>query len=150
MISDLTITSQNGQSYLLKRGIDVQVPAGVPHAQPSIWGLDAGSFNAERFLPSSNKTTHADRAHKAAYIPFGGGRHLCPGRNFAFTEIIGFAAVLLLGFEIEARGMEFRDMQMQVSKLASGTVKPVKNGEGFGARFRIREGWDGVSWSFED
>lgn len=145
---DLTITAQNGQSYLLKKGVDVQLPAGVTHAQASTWGSDAATFNPERFLHLPAKATDAERVRKTAYMPFGGGRHLCPGRNFAFAEIIGFTAVFLLGFEIESTGMRFEDMKMRDPLLASATVKPVGNGEGLGARIRAREGWEGVCWRF--
>lgn len=148
MTEDLTITTQNGQSYVLKKGVDVQLPAGVIHAQASIWGPDAATFNPQRFLSSSSKVTEADRIRKTAYIPFGGGRHLCPGRNFAFAEIIGFAAVLLLGFDVEPRGMKFEDMKMRGPLWASGTVKPVGDGEGLGARIKVRKGWEGVCWRF--
>jgi len=41
-----------------------------------------------------------DELRKAGYIPFGGGKHLCPGRNIAFAEILGTLAALLLGFEV--------------------------------------------------
>jgi hypothetical protein len=36
-----------------------------------------------------------------AWIPFGGGRHICPGRHFAKREIIGTFAVLCDAFDME-------------------------------------------------
>ncbi|KAK2666784.1 Cytochrome P450, E-class, group IV [Fusarium oxysporum f. sp. vasinfectum] len=98
-------------------------PAGVAHYEDSVWGADVNVFNPERFLPSSKGSTEDERKRKAAYIPFGGGRHLCPGRNLALAEIIGFASALLLGFEIEAVGMGFGNVKMLGPQLAGGDVK---------------------------
>lgn len=67
----------------------------------------------------------ADRQRKAAFFPFGGGLHLCPGRNFAFAEILGLMSVLVTGFDIEPVGMKFEEMQMMKPQLASATVRPV-------------------------
>jgi cytochrome P450 len=145
---DMTITDQDGHSYLLKKGVDIQLPAGVLHRDTDVWGPDAAQFRAERFAPSKLKLTNEDRTRKTAYIPFGGGRHLCPGRNFAFAEIVGCAAVMLWGFDIEATGMEFQDMQMQGPRLSSGTVKPVESGKGLGARIKPRKGFENVAWRF--
>jgi cytochrome P450 len=148
MMEDLTIKDQDGRSYLLKKGVDVQLPAGVTQRNIIIWGFDADRFRADRFVPLTSKATDEDRTCKAAYMPFGGGRHLCPGRNFAFAEIVGCAAVLLLGFDIEATGMRFEDMRMCSPRLSSGTVKPVGNGQGLGANIKVREGFANVAWKF--
>lgn len=149
MMNDLAITTQDGRSYMLKKGVDVQLPAGVTHRESSVWGTEPNTFIPDRFVPSTTKASQEDRARKAAYIPFGGGRHLCPGRNFAFAEIIGMAAVVVLGFDVEATGKGFAGLQMRDPSLASGTVKPVKEGKGLGARIRVREGWEGARWRFK-
>ncbi|KAJ8116812.1 hypothetical protein OPT61_g1847 [Boeremia exigua] len=148
MMEDLTITDQDGRSYLLKKGVDIQLPAGVTHRHTDVWGSDVSQFRADRFVPSTSKATDADRVRKLAYMPFGGGRHLCPGRNFAFAEIIGSAAVLLLGFDIKPLGMSFEDVQMRGPRLSSGTVKPVDSGKGLGARVTPREEFANVAWRF--
>ncbi|KAH7378441.1 cytochrome P450 [Phaeosphaeria sp. MPI-PUGE-AT-0046c] len=148
MLEDLTITTQEGQQYLLKKGVDVQLPAGVTHSKTGVWGANAASFAPERFIPPSTKLTEEDRARKVAYIPFGGGRHLCPGRNFAFAEIIAFSAVLILGFDVNSTGMKFEDLKMRGPLLSSGSVKPVGEGKGLGARIKPRNAWANVKWTF--
>ncbi|KAH7185014.1 cytochrome P450 [Fusarium flagelliforme] len=148
ILEDINVTTPEG-TYLLKKGTDMQLPAGVAHYEESVWGLDANAFDPERFLPSSKRTSDEERRRKAAYIPFGGGRHLCPGRNFAFAEIIGFVSSLLLGFDIEATGMGFGDMKMLGPQLAGGTVRPEKYGTGLGAKIKRRQGWEDVKWRFE-
>ncbi|KAJ4983183.1 prostacyclin synthase [Stagonosporopsis vannaccii] len=148
ILEDMTVTDQNGQSYLFKKGVDIQLPAGVTHRDTRSWGSDAVQFRADRFLASTSKITDADRARKAAYMPFGNGRHLCPGRNFAFAEIVACVAVLVLGFDIEATGMKFEDMKMRAPRLSSSTVKPVDNGKGLGAIIKPREDFVNVVWKF--
>ncbi|KAF4439683.1 putative phenylacetyl-CoA ligase, partial [Fusarium austroafricanum] len=124
ILQDTSITTPEGTTYLLKKGTDLQLPAGVAHYEQSVWGSDAKLFKPERFLASAKGSAEDERKRKAAYIPFGGGRHLCPGRNFAFAEIIGFTSALLLGFEIEAVGVGFGDVKKLGPQLAGGTVRP--------------------------
>ena len=149
ILEDINVTTPEGTTYLLKKGTDMQLPAGVAHYEESVWGSDANAFDPERFLPSSKRTSDEERRRKAAYIPFGGGRHLCPGRNFASAEIIGFASSLFLGFDVEATGMAFGDMKMLGPQLAGGTVRPEKYGAGLGAKIKRRQGWEDVKWRFE-
>ncbi|KAF4466265.1 7-alpha-hydroxycholest-4-en-3-one 12-alpha-hydroxylase [Fusarium albosuccineum] len=153
IMADMTIVGPDGQSYLLKKGTDLQLPAGVTHHDQNVWGDDVETFNAERFLPrertATAETADSERRRKAAYFPFGGGRHLCPGRNFAFAEILGFMAVLLLGFDIEPVGMAFGDMKMRGARLAGGAVRPENYGKGLGANIVRRKGWENVEWKFE-
>ncbi|OAA76648.1 Cytochrome P450 [Akanthomyces lecanii RCEF 1005] len=60
-------------------------------------------FDAERFLqddPKSGGHTASTSGLGGKYFPFGGGHHMCPGKNFARQEILGTVAVLLLNFDI--------------------------------------------------
>lgn len=148
MLDDLTITTQDGQSYLLKKGVDVQLPAGVTHRKTRVWGANVTAFEPDRFLLRPSKSTEEDKARKIAYIPFGGGRHLCPGRNFAFAEILAFTATMILGFDVEPVGMEFGDLKMRGPLLSAGSVKPEGEGKGMGAKIKPREDWSNVRWIF--
>ncbi|KAM5347244.1 hypothetical protein ACJ41O_010249 [Fusarium nematophilum] len=151
LTADMTVSGPDGKAYLLKKGTDLQLPAGVMHHEQAVWGGDADEFNPERFLPATQKerTLDEERRRKAAYFPFGGGRHLCPGRNFAFAEILGFMSVLLLGFDIEPVGMSFGAVKMLGPQLASGAVRPERYGKGLGGRITRRRGWEDVEWRFE-
>ncbi|KAF5634209.1 cytochrome P450 monooxygenase 8B1 [Fusarium sp. NRRL 52700] len=149
ILQDTSVTTPEGTTYILKKDTDLQLPAGVAHYEDTVWGTDVNVFNPERFLASTKGSAEDERKRKAAYIPFGGGRHLCPGRNLAFAEIIGFASALLLGFEIEAVGMGFGDVKMLGPKLAGGTVRPERYGAGLGAEIAMRRGWEDVEWRFE-
>lgn len=71
------------------------MPSTVQHSSASAWGPDVDSFQHERFLKQPSTAKHNPGAFRA----FGGGATLCPGRHFASTEILAFAAVILLRFD---------------------------------------------------
>jgi cytochrome P450 len=84
-------------TYLLKKGVNIQMPSKMTNYETAVWGTDAHSFDPKRFITTREK----ERQQKRAFNPFGGGKHLCPGRHFAYAEILGTVAALVLGFEIE-------------------------------------------------
>ena len=82
--------------YLLKKGSMLMIPGGVQHTIKSVWGPNADEFYHKRFLRSEG----GKRPNPVAFRGFGGGSVLCPGRHFATTEIIAFAALLLMRYDI--------------------------------------------------
>ncbi|KAK7987376.1 hypothetical protein PG989_007691 [Apiospora arundinis] len=85
--------------YLLKKGATVMTAAPVQHSDPSLWGPTVGVFNHRRFLraPGAREKRH----NPAAFRSFGGGTVLCPGRHFVTTEVMSFATLLLLRFDVK-------------------------------------------------
>ncbi|KAK2043622.1 cytochrome P450 [Colletotrichum somersetense] len=153
VMEDTTITDGNGRSYLLKKGCNVQMSSQVMHRLEKSWGPDSSSFVPERFIANSSKAyAESEKIKRASFIPFGGGRHLCPGRNFAFAENLGFVASLLAGFEVLTldENMEQTDRVPEHAScsMTSAAVKPVDNGAGYGVRIRKREGWENVKWKY--
>ncbi len=122
--------------YLLKAGSIVQIPSAVLNTAPSTWGPDSKTFNPRRFLDSDDK-----KARQHGFIPFGGGKHLCPGRHLAFTETLGFVAAFVSGFDMD--GVQI--IGTRTHKLGFGARKP--NGD-FKVTIRCREGFENVRWSF--
>ncbi|KAI1814269.1 cytochrome P450 [Poronia punctata] len=91
--------------YFLKKGAIVQIAGGVIHADPSIWGDDVERFDPRRFTEKpGSPTAKQGQIHPAAFRAFGGGKTLCPGRHFATNEILGFVALVVMMFDIEAPG----------------------------------------------
>ena len=84
-----------------------QIPKGTPvgispihtHHLPSLW-TRPHDFDPERFSPA--RAEH--RQHPYAYLPFGGGAHLCIGQHFADMEVKGVMHQLLrkLRFSVPA------------------------------------------------
>ncbi|TVY80714.1 7-alpha-hydroxycholest-4-en-3-one 12-alpha-hydroxylase [Lachnellula suecica] len=143
VVSPTTLSTPSKPSYSLQSPAIIQLPSGITHLSPSIWGADAHTFNPRRFLPSTKAALDKDTKRKQSqgYFPFGGGKHLCPGRHFAITEVMSFVATLVLGFDIEGSTVPERAFQ----KLGTGVRKPVGDVEvGIGRR----KGWENVKWVF--
>jgi len=66
-------------TYFLKAGSSIQMPAGVLHQSPSTWGSDVGTFNARRFLKAKDLPREQRKTQTLSYVSFGGEKHLCPG-----------------------------------------------------------------------
>jgi cytochrome P450 len=122
--------------YLLKEGSIIQIPSAVLNTASSTWGPDSRTFNARRFLDLDDK-----KARQQGFIPFGGGRHLCPGRHLAFTETLGFVAAFVLGFDME--GVQI--IGTRTHKMGSAARKPKGD---LKVSIRRRKGFENVNWSF--
>ncbi|KAM7189586.1 cholesterol 7-alpha-monooxygenase [Rhypophila sp. PSN 637] len=81
--------------YLVKKGNLLMLPGPVQHTSREAWGDNAHLFDHLRFT-SERKT----RPNRVAFRAFGGGHTLCPGRHFATTEIMAFAALMVLQFDM--------------------------------------------------
>jgi cytochrome P450 len=66
--------------HFVPRGACVLVSAWFTHRHKDFWP-DAERFNPARFL-----TPAVQPSHRYAYFPFGGGRHMCLGMQFALLE----------------------------------------------------------------
>ncbi|KUJ10783.1 cytochrome P450 [Mollisia scopiformis] len=131
---------QKRQGYLLKKGSLLTTPARITHLSQEVWGDDVAEFKPERW---QNLT----KMQKRAFIPFGGGKHLCPGRDFAFAEIVGTMAVMLLGFDVV--GMDGEAIKLpEGNEMKFGVAGPDEEGKTMKVKIRRRVGWEDVIWEF--
>lgn len=145
VLKDTMLTDPvSGKSYLLKADTNVMMPAKVVHRNTTVWGADAEDFNPRRFM-WEELGPKVERQRKAAFVPFGGGKHMCPGRHFAFTENLALMAALAIGFEIE--GLDKSKLKMGDSKRGE-TAKPLPGLEGGQVVLKKKQGWEGVNWEF--
>ncbi|CCC12749.1 hypothetical protein SMACR_05707 [Sordaria macrospora] len=145
VLKDTMLTDPvSGNSYLLKADTNVMMPVKVVHRNTAVWGGDAEGFNPRRFM-WEELGTKVERQRKAAFVPFGGGKHMCPGRHFAFTENLALMAALAIGFEIE--GLDKSELKMGDSKRGE-TAKPLPGLEGGQVVLKKRKGWEGLKWEF--
>ncbi|QPC69441.1 hypothetical protein HYE68_000193 [Fusarium pseudograminearum] len=143
VMQDTEIQDSKGRSYLLKKGVNVQWPPPVTHFNIEIWGQDAEIFRPERFM---DVTPQDEKKRRGAMLSFGGGKHLCPGRKFAYTELLGLVGVIALGFEV--KGLELPESKYAGVGIG-GKMPDWENMEkGFG--FKRREGWEDVTWVFHE
>ncbi|KAM0270272.1 hypothetical protein ACHAQH_009479 [Verticillium albo-atrum] len=128
------VSDGQSRSFLLKKGCDVEASELSSHSLERIWGAEAMTWRGDRLL---NVSRESEKARRIAYHPFGGGRHLCPGRNFAMAENLGFVAALVMGFDVVPAAGEdatWALAEMKLGSLAEAAITPIKNGDGFGFR----------------
>lgn len=150
VVEDTTVTDRNGRSYLLKKGGSVQMPSGALHASDTTWGKDVEEFRPDRFL-DTGLTNDVNKSRRISHTPFGGGAHMCPGRNFASAEIISFVASMLVGYHVEpldGNWNKFKPPRMAQCPMVTAVCKPVDENNMFGARVTRRSGWESAKWKF--
>ncbi|KAI7340817.1 hypothetical protein KC315_g489 [Hortaea werneckii] len=155
--------SVTGGTYLLRKGSLAQIATTVIHQQSDVYGAGAGappeSFCAERFLSTSGKAEDPATGFRrsggenvaGSFGTFGGGSSVCPGRHFAWMEMLAFAALLIAGFDVEDAGHgggavtvpPFREEKMFI---AQGLRKPAVDPK---VVIRRRKGFEDVSWKLE-
>lgn len=150
VMEDTLLTDAQGREYLVRAGNTVVMPA-TGHSAAHVWGPDAREFNPRRFLDWSEKSA---RERHASYMPFGGGKHLCPGRNLAKAEILGLVVALALSFDVEdaaaSPGQPIRVPEIEPARLGQGVGKPVglQRGKKLAVRLISRQGWENIKWKF--
>ena len=82
------------QGYFIPKDTMVVVPQMANHRDAEIYSHPA-VFDPERFLPDRAE----DKAHRMAWMPFGGGVHKCIGLYFGQMEIKTIMHHLLRGYE---------------------------------------------------
>ncbi|KAM0817233.1 hypothetical protein AB5N19_03038 [Seiridium cardinale] len=158
VVSDtlLTSTTDPGQTYLLKKDTPLQISSMLNHTAAAYWGADVAEFKADRFLRTDTRTGEEREfegdapVQRGAFTPFGGGKHLCPGRNFASAENWGTMIAFVLGFDIttpEGGPLELPERTMPLP--THGIGRPVE-GADLRSSVRRRKGWENVVWKVAD
>jgi cytochrome P450 len=128
------------------------MPAEITHLSPNTWVPTANIFDAGRFLKPGSKCEKENQIlkdQKKAFHPFGGGKHLCPGRNIAFAPSVGIVAVLLLAFDVQGTSNELLKVsEIRSVKFGEAVAKPFGDGLKMGAVLSRRAGWEDVVWRF--
>jgi len=81
--------------YQIPAGTTIGVSVGYTHKMAEHWP-DPHRFDPMRFSPEESKGRH-----KYAWVPFGGGAHMCIGLHFATMQIRILMAQLLSRYRIE-------------------------------------------------
>lgn len=128
--------------YLLKKDSFLILPNHELHFDESVWGGKAQDFDCQRFVKSNS-----NKIRSGAFRGFGGGVNLCPGKNFATTEIVVMIAMLALKFDIRpaAASGQWVDPQQDTSNMSLAIAPPR---DGLIVDVVPRKGWAGGSWGF--
>jgi cytochrome P450 len=81
------------QGYEIPAGMMVGVYPIHVHYMPSLW-TDPTRFDPERFSPARQE----DKRHAFAWVPFGGGAHMCIGQHFATLQVKAIMHQMLLRY----------------------------------------------------
>ncbi|KAH9905705.1 cytochrome P450 [Xylariomycetidae sp. FL2044] len=109
-------------TYLLKKGGIVLIPATVQHGLESSWGENVDEFQYKRFI--REKSAKGKRHNPVSFRGFGGGSTLCPGRHFVATEILAFAALIVMRFNVRPLQGSWKMPTVQNSNIALSIQKP--------------------------
>jgi cytochrome P450 len=143
VLEDTVLRDADGQDYLLKQGCIAQWFHGVPHLNKEVWGKDAREFRPERFIDAP---AEEEKKRRGAMIPFGGGKHLCPGRRFALTEITCMVASIAMVFEVDGVTVPAARAGYAGCAVAHLGWEP---DSGPSVQFRRRDGWEDVQLEFQ-
>ena len=128
----------------LPKGDMVMAPSWTVHRDSKAWpGVSPDVFDGERFLVADEKgeKVFSLGSIQGRWMPYGGGKPICPGRVFAKQEILVAVALILRMYDFEMAGYidgqgkgteKFPGMR---SKLP-GTGIPIPDGD---VLVRIRE-----------
>jgi sterol 14-demethylase len=94
---NFTVQTREGYKYEIPEGHTVATTAAVGNNLPHIY-KDPHIYDPDRFAPGREEDKLGG---KFAYLSFGGGRHACPGEEFAFMQIKVIWACLLRNFEFK-------------------------------------------------
>lgn len=103
------------RGYRIPAGTSVGISPSYVHKMPEHWE-DPERFDPLRFTPENSKGRH-----KYAWVPFGGGAHMCLGLHFAYMQMKLFIHHLLTQVTVEtAPGYEPAWQPWPIPKPADG------------------------------
>ena len=101
--------------YRIPAGTGVGISPSEVHMDPRHWP-EPEKFDPMRFTPEE-----VAKRHKYAWVPFGGGAHMCLGLHFAYMQVKVLMAQILTRYRIEiAPGYEPRWQAWPIPKPRDG------------------------------
>ncbi|KAI1466125.1 cytochrome P450 [Daldinia caldariorum] len=142
VLEDTQVSEGAGEAkrtYLLKKGTAIFLASGPSHRNEQIWGETSDEFRLDRLQESAvdrayqngqEKARQVVRSRNKAYFPFGGGKELCPGRNFAASEALSTLLVMVLGFDMfTPDGTPLKIPPFSPPKMTASVARPHKNAD---------------------
>ncbi|KAF2468737.1 cytochrome P450 [Lindgomyces ingoldianus] len=137
----LSDTLLDNGKYLLKAGNYLLVPGRPIHSNVGIWGPSALEFDPYRFIPK--KGSDREAVTPSAFLAWGAPPHLCPGRQFASTEILIALALLAVRADLQpSRGSWEKNPALNYGEHAA-IESPKRDVD---IEVKVRDRWTG-DWS---
>ena len=114
-------------TFLLRKGMVVQMPTAVMHNDVAAWGEHVHNFQPRRFLKQSFVSKGGFKPSLTAYRPFGGGTSMCPGRHFVTLETMAMAACMLSTFDLIPIDGQWSIPRQKQESLATNVFPPEKD-----------------------
>uniref|UniRef100_A0A914P6M8 Cytochrome P450 n=1 Tax=Panagrolaimus davidi TaxID=227884 RepID=A0A914P6M8_9BILA len=95
-LQDFILLLLHGKLITIEKGVSILADSFTIQMDESIWGPDAKEFNPDRFLPENS-----ENRHPMAWLPFGTGPRICPGKNLALHEAKAVLIFLLRKFKFQ-------------------------------------------------
>jgi cytochrome P450 len=140
VMEDFTLNDK----YLLKKDSMLLVPNREIHFHKETWGETVDTFDASRFMKT--QIGGSKKPPSGAFRGFGSGVNLCPGKNFATTEILAVVAMMVLRFDITPISGSWKypgDDGNNMSTVICAPKDPVP------VKIRPRQGLEGGTWVFK-
>ena len=83
------------KGHRIPAGTQVGISIQMTHRLPELWP------DPQRFDPQRFTSERVAARHKYAWVPFGGGAHMCLGLHFAYMQVKILAAQLLTRYRLE-------------------------------------------------
>lgn len=114
-------------TFLLRKGMVVQMPTAVMHNDVAAWGENVKDFQPRRFLKQNSTSRGGFKQNLSAYRPFGGGVSMCPGRHFVTLETMALAACMLSRFDLIPVDGQWNIPRQKQESLATNVFPPEKD-----------------------
>uniref|UniRef100_A0A914Z0N0 Cytochrome P450 n=1 Tax=Panagrolaimus superbus TaxID=310955 RepID=A0A914Z0N0_9BILA len=95
-IESVILQCSDGSSIQIDKGTCILPNIPVITTDKKVWGKDASEFNPDRFLPENS-----ENRHPMAWLPFGAGLRICPGKTLAIYETKATLVRLLMEYKFE-------------------------------------------------
>jgi len=100
LVPHFSMADCNIEGYTIPSGTRAIVNSWALARDPSYWEK-AEEFKPERFMEGGSATAIDNKGNDFQYLPFGAGRRMCPGANFAIANIEVMLANLVYHFNWE-------------------------------------------------
>jgi cytochrome P450 len=100
LIPHLSMADCEIDGYTIPAGTRIMVNVWALARDPASWETPE-EFAPERFLPGGSAAAHNGTGKEFDFLPFGSGRRICPGINFANAAVEMMLANLVYHFDWE-------------------------------------------------